>query len=76
MAARSGGNLRFLHNEVSVFQSVWPLLRRGGLAKALSITEGPALPDKGNLVYTAGQSSTVKPPNASLSKYGMEGETC
>jgi len=39
-----------------------------GLAKARSMTEGRALPDKGYLVYTPGELSRAKPPNAAFSK--------
>jgi len=42
--------------------------RRGGFAKARSITEGRALPTKGNLVYSPGGFSRAKPDSAAFSK--------
>jgi len=42
--------------------------RRRGFAKARSITEGRALPTKGNLVYSPGGLRRVKPASAAFSK--------
>jgi len=42
--------------------------RRGGLAKARSITEGRAFPTKGNLVYSPGGLRRAKPDSAAFSK--------
>jgi len=48
--------------------------RSRGLAKARSITEGRAFPDRGNLVYTPGEFKRAKPPSAANSQYGAEEE--
>ena len=42
--------------------------RRGGFAKARSITEGRALPTRGNLVYSPGGLRRAKPDSAAFSK--------
>jgi len=42
--------------------------RRGGFAKARSITEGRALPTRGNLVYSPGGVRRAKPASAAFSK--------
>jgi len=42
--------------------------RRGGFAKARSMTEGRALPTKGNLVYSPGGLRRAKPDSAAFSK--------
>ena len=42
--------------------------RRRGFAKARSITEGRALPTKGNLVYSPGGLRRAKPASAAFSK--------
>ena len=42
--------------------------RRWGFAKARSITEGRALPTKGNLVYSPGGLRRAKPASAAFSK--------
>jgi len=42
--------------------------RRGGFAKARSMTEGRALPTKGNLVYSPGGFRRGKPDSAAFSK--------
>jgi len=49
--------------------------RSRGLEKSRSITEGCALTERGNLVYTPGEFSRAKPPSAANSKYGAEEET-
>ena len=45
------------------------------LAKARSITEGRAFPERGNLVYTPGDFSRGKPGSTANSKYVVEEET-
>ena len=42
--------------------------KRGGFAKARSITEGRALPTRGNLVYSPGGLKRAKPDSAAFSK--------
>jgi len=42
--------------------------RRGGFAKARSITDGQALPTKGNHVYLPGGLRRAKPDSAAFSK--------
>jgi len=42
--------------------------RRGGFAKARSMTEGRALPTKGNLVYSPEGLRRAKPDSAAFSK--------
>ena len=42
--------------------------RRWGFAKATSITEGRALPTRGNLVYSPGGLRWAKPDSAAFSK--------
>jgi len=49
--------------------------RSRGLAKVRSITEGRALPERGNLVYMPGKFSKAKLPSTANSKYGAEEET-
>ena len=49
--------------------------RSRGLAKARSIMEDRAFPERGNLVYMPGEFSSAKPPSAANSKYGAEEET-
>jgi len=44
-------------------------------AKARSITEGRAFPERGNLVYTPGEFSRANPASAANSKYAAEEET-
>ena len=46
--------------------------RSRGLENARSITEGPAYPGRGNLVYTPGEFRKAKPPKAASSKCGVE----
>jgi len=46
--------------------------RRRGFVKARSLTEGRALPTKGNLVYCPGGCKRAKPASAAFSKYGVE----
>jgi len=48
--------------------------RSRGLAKARSMREGRAFPERGNLVYTPREFSRAKPPSAASSKYGVEEE--
>jgi len=45
------------------------------LAKAQSITDVRAFPERGNLVYTPGEFCRAKPPSATNLKYGAEKET-
>jgi len=42
--------------------------RRGGFAKARSMTEGRALPTRGNFVYSPGGFRRAKPDSAAFSK--------
>jgi len=42
--------------------------RSGGFAKARSVTEGRALPTRGNLVYSPGGLRRAKPDSAAFSK--------
>jgi len=42
--------------------------RRGGFAKARSMTEGRAFPTRGNLVYSPGGLRRAKPDSAAFSK--------
>jgi len=49
--------------------------RSRGFAKARSMTEGRAFPERGNLLYRPEEFSTVKPPNAANSKYCAQEET-
>jgi len=46
-----------------------------GLANARWITDGRAFPERGNLVYTPGEFSRTKPPNAANSKYRADEDT-
>ena len=46
--------------------------RTWGFAKDRSITEGRALPGRGNLVYSPGGLRRAKPASAAFSKYGVE----
>jgi len=49
-----------------------PIGRRRGLAKERSITEGRAIPTKGNLVYSSGGLKRAKPASATFGKYGIK----
>ena len=48
--------------------------RRGGFAKARSITEGGALHTRGNLGYSPGGLRSTKPDSATFLKWGVEDE--
>jgi len=49
---------------------IFTIGRRRGLAKARSITEGPALLTRGNLVYSPGGLRRAKLASAAVSKSG------
>jgi len=51
---------------------LFTIVRRRGLAKARSMTDGQALPTRGNLVYSPGGLRRAKPASAAFSKYGVE----
>jgi len=81
-AASEDGNARYMMMETSSKpvegREVSQLLTKGitrGLAKARSMTEVCAFPERENLVYTSGVFIGAKPPSATNSKYGAQEET-